>query len=182
MLMLTALFSYLHANHIAAFVFVIIAQLIFFLVHTAVTAQWKNVWRFLWRGMLAGVPFGLAFDLIIGKYAGIHSYTFGFSPYFLPINGLLSFGLMMANVLLLKHSSFLHIYAWSVLLGMVYEGVNLIAPVWIWTFGEPFRVYVTVIGAGYAGLTWLMMLSLHNISSVSFKILTREYYRMWRLW
>jgi hypothetical protein len=179
---MSSVLLYFAQQHVVAFVCVILGQFIFFVAHATLSGQRHLIWGYLWRGLLAGLPFGLAFDLIVGNYVGIQSYTFGYTPFFLVCNGILSYGIMMANVLLLRKSSWLHIYVWSVALGMVYEAINFICPVWEWTFGTPLREYMTVIFVAYAGLTWLMMLSLHRISGVSFKVLERGYYKDFRLW
>ncbi len=142
------------------FAVIIIVQLVFFLFHAYKVGELHNVKRYLLEGAVIGLPFGIVFDLIIGKYVGMFSYTFGFSIWFLIINGLFSYGFMIANVYLLRRSSFGYIYLWSISLALTYEITNFIFPVWEWTFGNPTIEYATVILAAYFGLSVLMTVTI----------------------
>jgi hypothetical protein len=86
------------------------------------------------------------------------------------INGIFSFGFMIANVMLLKGHSLFHMYLWSAGLGLTYEIVNWKFPVWEWNFGPSLFEYLFVILVAYAGLTWLMMVSLRIVKGVRFRM------------
>ncbi|USN87522.1 MAG: hypothetical protein H6779_03860 [Candidatus Nomurabacteria bacterium] len=149
---------------------VVLFQLIFFIVHAAVAKEKANIFKYLSIGILLGLPFGIAFDFIFGKSIGVFDYGAGFVLWFLFVNGFLSYGIMMANVLLLKHYSLLQVYLWSIALGFTYEVVNWKFPVWEWTFSSETIEYLVVIFAAYAGLTWLMMGWLRLVRGIKFKL------------
>ncbi len=152
------------------FTVVVLVQLAFFVVHALSVGERKNILRYLGRGMIVGLPFGIVFDLIVGKSFGVFEYRLGFDIWFLALNGLLSYGFMMANVLLLHDHSVRHMYLWSAGLGLVYETANYFFPVWEWTFKTAYLEYAVVILAGYAGLAWLMMLVLRVVYKTRFKL------------
>lgn len=157
-------------EHLTHFVIVIFIQLLFFLFHTVKTNNQANIKRFLLQGMLIGLAFGICFDLIFGKFIGMFAYELGFPLWFLVLNGFFSYGLMMANVLLLYHHSVLHMYFWSLLLGLTYEISNYFFPVWEWTFSYTLIEYVIVSFAAYFGLTLLMMCTLRVTLGIRFKL------------
>ncbi len=157
-------------QHLINFSIVIVIQLLFFIVHAYFVKELKNTGRYLLLGALVGIPFGIAFDLAVGLYTGIFTYTIGFPLWFLIINGLLSYGFMIANVFLLHNHTVHHMFIWSALLGVVYEITNYFFPVWEWTFGTPLFEYSIVILAAYFGLAWLMMLVLQLLFGTQFKI------------
>jgi hypothetical protein len=122
--------------------------------------------------MTLGVPFGICFDLLVGDFLGFYTYTEGFNLSFLFLNGLFSYGFMIANVRLLYHHSLLHTYLWSVCLAIVYEVTNYIFPVWNWTFlSNQTLEYVAVIFVLYVGLTTLIMAALKLLYRVHFRLL-----------
>ncbi len=101
--------------------------------------------------------------MIFGRYLGIFGYGMDLGPAFLIVNGALSYGLMIATVLLLRSESFLRFYLWTVVLGIVYELVNHFYPVWFWTFNSNFLYQeIVLVFAAYCGLALLIavMLSL----------------------
>jgi hypothetical protein len=157
-------------QHLINFSIVVVVQLLFFLVHAFSVKELKSVGRYLLLGALVGVPFGIAFDVTVGLYSGIFTYTIGFPFWFLIINGLLSYGFMVANVFLLHNHTVHHMFFWSALLGIVYEITNYAFPVWEWTFGTHVFEYGVVILAAYFGLAWMMMVILQILFGTQFKI------------
>ncbi len=145
------------------FAVVVGVQLVFFLMHAVLTGALQSVPKLLLQGLVIGLPFGLATDVVWGKGVGVFTYQFGFVPWFLVVNGLFSYGVWMANVLLLRTSSFVHVYGVAVLLAVVYEVGNYYFPVWEWTFGPPFVEYGAVIFVCYTSLTWCTVYALRII-------------------
>jgi hypothetical protein len=148
---------------------VILVQLVFFIIHAVSVGHTRHVLSYVGKGMLLGLPFGVVFDLLIGQYFGIYNNLLGFGFLFLTINGIFSYGLMIANVMLLQHHSLHHMYFWSIGLALVYEAVNYYYPVWEWTFGTPLVEYAVVILVAYCGLATLMMCALRTVYRVQFK-------------
>lgn len=157
-------------EHLFNFSIVIIVQLLFFIIHAATAGEIKNIKKYLLLGGITGLVFGILFDLVVGLEIGIFTYTIGFPLWFLVINGILSYGFMIANVFLLHDHSVTHMFLWSFALGIVYEITNFFLPVWEWTFGHIWFEYAVVIGAAYFGLTWLMMCMLQIVYGTQFKI------------
>ena len=106
------------------FVVVVCVQLLFLLVYAAAVGAIKSVPKLLVWGIVIGLPFGLVIDLVWGKWVGVFTYQLGFVPWFLLLNGLFSYGVWMANVLLLRKSNFDKLYCMSFLLAVVYETTN----------------------------------------------------------
>ena len=154
------------------FIIVVAVQSVFFVVHAVSVGHRKHLWSYLWRGMIVGVPFGMVFDVVVGHSFGMYNNLLGFGSLFLVINGLFSYGFMMANVMLLQHHHLYHMYAWSVGLGAVYEIANYFFPVWEWTFSIPMYEYAFVIGGAYFGLATLMMFVIRIVYRVEFKTLS----------
>jgi len=152
------------------FLVVILVQFIFLFIHAKSVRELSNLPTYLVQGMILGLPFGITFDVIIGKYVGMFDYQLGFTWWFLTINGILSYGIMIANVLLLFRHTLNHMYFWSVLIGLVYEVVNIFFPVWNWKFSSSAFEYLIVIGVAYAALTWLMMVALRLAYNKHFKL------------
>lgn len=145
------------AEYLINFVIVIFTQLLFFFFHAYKVGELHNVKRHLLEGAAIGLPFGIIFDLIIGRSVGFFDYTFGYTWWFLIINGIFSYGFMVANVYLLRRSSLKQLYLWSIALAAVYEATNFLFPVWEWTFWTSGLEYLTVIFAAYFGLAVLMI-------------------------
>jgi len=157
-------------EHLFNFTIVIAVQLVFFVIHAAMVGELRSIGKYLLLGAIAGLPLGIAFDLFVGLQVGIFTYTIGFPLWFLIINGIFSYGFMVANVFLLHNHTVTHMFWWSFALGMVYEICNYFFPVWEWTFGTVWFEYSVVIGAAYFGLTWLMMCILQITFGTQFKI------------
>ena len=155
------------------FVVVISVQCLLFVVHAHYEKKIQHVPRILLYSATIGMCFGVAFDLLIGKYIGIFSYMLGFSYSFLIVNGALSYGLMLANTLLMKDAHPFHFYLWSVCVGSVYEITNFFFPVWSWEFGTPEFEYFVVIALAYCGLAYLMALTAHFCMGTNFRIIGR---------
>lgn len=158
-------------EHILSFFVVAFSQLMFFIIHAYSVGESDKISKYLKIGVLIGLPFGIIFDLIIGKTIGMFHYELGFVWWFLIINGIFSYGFMIANVLLLKGHSLPHMYFWSAGLGLTYEVVNWRFSVWEWDFASSFLEYLFVIFIAYAGLTWLIMLVLRVTKGVNFRLI-----------
>ena len=156
---------------VANFLVVISTQLIIFLVHAYKVGELSNIKKYLLKGLALGLPFGIIFDLIVGWQLGFFDYTFGFTPLFLVVNGILSYGLMIANVYLLYHHSLWHVYSWSVVIGASYELINYFFPVWQWTFATPAIEHLAVILVAYFGLTLIMIGSAQLAYQTRFRIM-----------
>lgn len=126
---------------------------------------------FFKRAAICGVCFGVPFDIIIGAYAGVYDYALGFNPVFLVINGVLSWGLWAATIMLLRDVSLLSFWKWTAALGVAYEVANHFFPVWHWTFGSAFFTEMVVIAAGYTGLALLTVVALTLTTRLRFNIL-----------
>ncbi len=151
------------------FTVVILVQLVVFILHACIVGEKQNILLYLKRGCILGLPFGIIFDLIIGKYIGIFDYQMGFETPFLILNGIGSYGLMMANVLLIRKHPALYVYLWTISLGVVYEVANYLFPVWEWTFATAPYEYFIVTLAGYAGLSLLMTCTLRIVYGIKFR-------------
>jgi hypothetical protein len=128
---------------------------------------------FLAKSALIGLVFGVAFDLIFSWYLQIFGYHLGLKPEFIILNGLLSYGVMAANVLLLRNERILRFYAWAVAIGVVYELANYVFPVWYWEFTDTFLYEQAVlIFAAYFGLALMMLLSTAIVTRTRFKLFT----------
>jgi hypothetical protein len=162
-------------EHLINFSVVIGIQLLFFIIHAFLVNEQKNIVKYLVLGALAGLPFGILFDLIVGLHIGIFTYPVGFPLWFLIINGIFSYGFMIANVFLLHNHTVNHMFLWSAALGLVYEITNYFFPVWEWTFGTFWLEYGVVIFAAYFGFAWLMMCMLQVVFGTQFKIVPFTY-------
>lgn len=130
-------------------------------------------WKPLRISFLVGVPFGIVFDYVIGFYAGVYDYVLGFTLGFLFWNGLLSFGLMMAKVWLLRAESLLRFYLHIIAIAVPYEIINYFFPVWRWTFfSQSWQEYMFVIFLAYFGLAFMMAAVLHYCCGVRFAMFT----------
>lgn len=83
---------------ITHFAFMVLVQLLLFLIHAYSAGQWQRVPRYLLLGMLFGLPFGFVFDLSRGLSAGISTY---FAIRFGDVMNCYLYVLPMTHVLLL---------------------------------------------------------------------------------
>ncbi|MCA9365753.1 hypothetical protein KC723_02570 [Candidatus Kaiserbacteria bacterium] len=144
----------------------VLVQFTFFVLVAFHLNKADKIIKYLLLGLIIGLPFGVAFDLLIGEYVGVFSYYLGFTKDFVIINAVLSYGLLISTVALIKNLKIISLYLWSVLIACVYELINYLSPVWEWTFGGFLYELVVVIGAAYFGLMLLMILV---IKAVGFK-------------
>lgn len=128
--------------------------------HAYKVGELHHIKRYLIEGAAIGLPFGVIFDLVIGRSVGMFDYTFGYTWWFLTMNGLFSYGFMVANVYLLRRSNLIQLYLWSISLAITYETTNFFFPVWEWAFWTPNLEYTTVIFAAYFGLAILMTITI----------------------
>lgn len=142
------------------FAFVILAQLVVFLVFVYIKKiAWKRTLKVFGCSLLISIPFGIGFDLLVGYTIGVYSYELGFTALFLFFNGALSYGLAMASVAILDFKPFSYFYAFVLVKAVVYEVTNFVWPVWYWEFPGSFWLQeAAVIIIGYAGLAILMKL------------------------
>lgn len=152
------------------FIILVSLQLLFFIVHAWRVGEKDKISQYLVKGMTIGLPFGVIFDLIVGKYFGLFDYELGYVMWFLVINGIFSYGFMIANVFLLRKHSTIDMYLWSAGLGLTYEVINFFFPVWEFTFATPWIEYSTVILILYIGLVWLMMAALQYVYKIGFRL------------
>lgn len=140
---------------------VIAIQFAYMLVIARYTKTTRSVFRKLHLCLLLGIPFGILFDFVVGNYFGMFDYRLGFGIGFLIINGALSYGLMMTNLITHTDAPPHTLYLWTVGIGVVYEIGNYFFPVWSWTFLEDARLEeFLLIFILYPGLALLMMLAL----------------------
>lgn len=155
-----------------SFSIVIGIQLVLFFIHAWYEGRLRDVPYMLALGCAIGVVFGIPFDLIVGHYFGLYTYVLGFTFPFLFWNGLLSFGFMQANVLLMEKVGLIHFLLWSMLVGVVYEVTNYLFPVWEWEFGPIWFEYLAVVCVLYAGLAGLMAVVWNLLFRHKFMIIT----------
>ena len=153
------------------FAIVIGVQFLLFLIHAWYEHKLKDVPRILSQSIVIGILFGSLFDLVVGKYVGVYMYTLGFGPGFLIINGALSYGLMQANTLLMQRAQALHFYAWTLVVGFVYEVTNYFFLLWSWEFGSPLVELLVVHLVGYPALALLMAFVWNVLFKKSFVVL-----------
>lgn len=148
------------------FAVVISVQLgIFLVVAYRQGVSGRRLWRILGRSLLIGIPFGIGFDIIVGEYAGLFNYVLGVNPLFLLVNGLLSYGLMIATVSFWGTDSFVKFYGLIIPLATVYEVANFFFPVWFWTLpGDFLTQQVIVVLGGYFCLSFLMKVMLAAVN------------------
>ncbi len=159
-------------ENLTHFCLVILIQFIFFAIHAYGVGEQRNIGTYLKRGMMLGLPFGIIFDLIIGHWIGMYDYVLGYTWWFLNLNGLFSWGFMVANIFLLQHHTIRHMYIWTIGIGLVYEISNYFLPVWEWTFlVSPTIEYLVIIFAAYAGLTVGIMLAMRLTYKLHFRLL-----------
>lgn len=131
------------------FAIVIFTQLFLFVVCAHYTKKFSDIPRILGWGALIGIVVGIPFDLLVGKFFGLHSFTLGFGIFFLSINTTLSYGLFVANILLLQHVRFLNFILWNIVVVAVYEIINSFFPVWTWGFALPPIEFAIILLVGY---------------------------------
>src|SRR5688572_9178251 len=96
------------------FAVVIFVQALLFIVHGYFAKKLSQVPRVFGWGVLIGIAVGVPFDLVVEKFFGLHSYTLGFfGLFFLIINAALSYGLFVANTLLMQHARLSYFCLWT---------------------------------------------------------------------
>ncbi len=155
------------------FIVVISIQLIMLVIHAWREKKLKQLPKILLLGCGIGVVFGIGFDLFVGHFLGLYSYLLGFTFPFLFWNGLLSYGFMQANVLLMQTAKIWHFYIWSVIVGLAYEITNYFYPVWSWEFSSGLLEYLIVVFVLYAGLSLLMALIWHVVLGHKFSFIRK---------
>ena len=133
------------------FAIVIFVQFLLFIICAFCQKRLSDVPRILGLGMLIGIVMGLSFDLVLGKFFGLSSYTFGFSLFFLVINATLAYGIFAANILLLQHIRLPYFILWNIVIVVVYEIINHFFRVWTWEFLLPRFEFLMVLLVGYLG-------------------------------
>jgi len=152
------------------FTILVSLQLVLFIAQAVVVGEKGSILSYLLKGMALGLPFGIAFDLIVGQYFGLFTYVLEYQFWFLVINGIFSYGFMIANVMLMRKCSFIPMYLWSAGLGLALEVVNHFFPVWEFTFGSALVEFKMVVFCLYIGLAWLMMVALQLVYKTDFRV------------
>lgn len=142
---------------------VILVQFLLFLVSAYFSRRLSDVPRILGWSALIGIVMGLSFDLVLGKFFGLNSYALGFGPFFLIVNGLLSYGLFAGNILLLQQTRLVPFYISTMGIVAVYEIINYFFRVWTWEFTLPPIEFLIVLSAGYFGGALLIALTSHLV-------------------
>ncbi len=133
---------------------------------------WKG--RQLTTALAVGLIFGIAFDLVFGKLFGVFSYALGFTPLFLVMNGIFSYGVFFVTVRALHRASRTAFYAWSVGMAFLYELTNAAFPVWSWQFASSaLRKELVAIFVLYGALMVPAALVLEAVTGVRFRIFRR---------
>lgn len=87
------------STEILSFGIVITVQLVFFL---GLATYWRysaeQIARLLKISMLAGIPIGLFVDYVYGHVFDLYTYELGYGLMFILLNGIFSFGFMVATV------------------------------------------------------------------------------------
>lgn len=109
----------------------------------------KDIAVVLAQSLLLGLIFGVPFDLIIGSFAGLYSYVNGFTVPFLVANGIFSFGLWQATIVILRKKQLFSFSAHIAVTCAVYETVNIFFPVWQWKISDMLAVQMGVVLFGY---------------------------------
>lgn len=133
------------------FAIIIFVQFLLFITCAYYKKRLSDVPRILGLGVLTGIILGLSFDLVLGKFFGLNSYALGFGPFFLILNAALSYGIFVANILLLQQARLPYFYVWTLLVMAVYEITNYFFRVWTWEFSLPDIAFLSVLSAGYFG-------------------------------
>lgn len=118
-----------------AFGLMVVVEVAFLFFVAYATRSWGALrQRLIIRALVLGLVLGVATDYIFGAYLGLFDYTLGFGLPFIVINGIFSYGCMIATVGLLQKCDFIRFYLWTALIGVVYEAGNSLLGVWHWTF------------------------------------------------
>lgn len=128
----------------------------------------KNVRIILLQSFSLGFVFGVPFDLFIGKFVGIFTYTLGFTTSFLLPNGILSYGLWAATVILLAKKKLFSFLLHVSLIAVIYEITNVFFPVWQWTIHPVLWLEIGIVLFGYFGLALLGALIARLIYKIHF--------------
>lgn len=151
------------------FFIVIAVQFLFFIV-LARRYKERDPVRIFLRSALLGLVFGVVFDLVFGQYLNLFGYSLGFGPFFLLVNGALSYGLMIATVWLCRRDTFFAFYKQTVYIGIVYESINYLSSVWSWSFmTNGVLQELVVLCAAYFGLASLMAVSIRLMTKTTFR-------------
>ncbi len=131
------------------FAIVIVAELFCFVSYAWYVKRLRELLQlFLW-GAVIGITIGIPVDLIAGSHFGLYSFALGFGPFFLILNAIFSYGLFVANALLMQCVRFQHILLFTVLLTAVYEITNYFFRVWTWGFTLPIFEFSFLLVVGY---------------------------------
>lgn len=142
------------------FIIVISTQLFLFVICAYYTKKLSDVSRILGWGVLIAIVVGIPFDLVLGKFFGLHSFALGFGVSFLIINATLSYGLFVANILLLQQLRLPNFILWNIVVVTIYEITNYFFHVWSWGFALPPIEFVMVLLVGYlAGVILVAIIS-----------------------
>lgn len=142
------------------FSIVVFVQLLLFLICAHCEKRLSDAPRTLRLGVLVGIAVGIPFDLLVGKFFGLHSFALGFGIFFLTINSVLSYGLFVANILLLQHIRLPYFILWNIAIVTLYETINNFFAVWTWRFTLPqFKLLIVLLVGYLAGAILVAIIS-----------------------
>lgn len=147
------------------FAILVAVQFLLFITHAYYAKKLSDVPRILALSAPIGLAMGLSYDLALGKFLDLSSYALGFGAFFLTLNAILSYGLFVANTLLLQKARLLYFYIWTVFVMAVYEITSHFFRVWTWEFGTEFALpptlFVAVLSLGYFSGALLVAIIAH---------------------
>ena len=123
-----------------------------------------------------GLVTGVICDYVCVNILDIYSYTFSLNIAFLVVNGIFSYGIMMATVALMQGLTFMRFWAWTSLVGFVYEAANVYLEIWQWHFAHSvFVEELIIIFAASTGLSMIMAVGLQLFHIASFRMFAHGY-------
>ncbi len=155
-------------EHWLSFLALLSIQFLVFIAFAYRTKRLREIHKILGFSLIIGLAVGLTLDYTLGKFLGLHTYTFGFSPFFIIINGALSYSLFVATILLLQHLQTGQLFLATAVITGIYEAANIFFPVWIWEFSFTPLLQTAVIVAGYFCGVVLIASMWHDIFRYNF--------------
>ncbi len=153
------------------FAIVVFVQFLLFIVSAYYAKRLSDVPRILGWSALIGIVMGLSFDLVLGKFFGLNSYALGFGAPFLIVNGLLSYGLFVGNILLLQKTRLVQFYMYTMGIVVIYEITNHFFRVWTWEFALSPVGFLVVLSTGYFGGALLVAITSHVLLGRRFTLI-----------
>jgi hypothetical protein len=156
------------SEHWLSFLALLCVQFLVFIALAYRTKRLREIPTILGFSLIIGLAVGLTLDYTLGKFLEFHTYTFGFSPFFIIINGAFSYGLFVATVLLLQRLQTGKLFLATAVITGIYEAANVFFPVWIWEFSFTPLLLTAVIVVGYFCGVILIASIWHDIFKYNF--------------